>query len=108
MANPVKRDDISCPSQNGTLVISNGKYFIVECGTDHAGGDLPNQPVYVNSLAACVANCAQNSACVDFTLAGSACYQKGSVGPTLSSGFNGARLVNSDDGLVYVTSGTVS
>ncbi|GIZ39727.1 hypothetical protein CKM354_000309900 [Cercospora kikuchii] len=99
---------ISCPSMNGTLVTSSGKSFVVECGMDHAGGDLPNQPTYVNSLAQCISKCAQNPACVDFTLSGAACYMKGSVGPTVFGGVNGARLVTDEGaGEVYLTCGTV-
>ncbi|KAF2209243.1 hypothetical protein CERZMDRAFT_86963 [Cercospora zeae-maydis SCOH1-5] len=103
------RPTISCPSMNGTLVISSGKSFVVECGMDHAGGDLPNQPVYVSSLAQCIGKCALESACVDFTLSGAACYMKGSVGPTVYGEVNGARLVNDQGaaGEVYLTCGTV-
>ncbi|EME81946.1 uncharacterized protein MYCFIDRAFT_77734 [Pseudocercospora fijiensis CIRAD86] len=96
---------ITCPDMNQTTVISNGKSFVVECGMDHAGGDLPNQPVYVNSLAQCVAACAQEPSCVDFTLSGAACYMKGSVGPTVYGGANGARLIGVESGVVYLTCG---
>lgn len=92
---------------NGTTVISNGKSFIVECGIDHTGGDLPNQPVYVSGLAGCVKTCADTPDCVDFTLSGSACYMKGSVGPNVYGGANGAKLLGVEDGVVYLTCGTV-
>ncbi|CAK4030855.1 related to alpha-amylase A precursor [Lecanosticta acicola] len=102
-----KRSDITCPDMNSTTVISNGKSFIVECGIDHAGGNLPNQPVYVSGLAGCVSACAETDACVDFTLSGSACYMKGSVGPNVYGGANGARLIGVESGKVYLTCGTV-
>ncbi|KAI5369815.1 hypothetical protein Slin15195_G006930 [Septoria linicola] len=115
MANPVAMNDlltrqaneISCPDMNSTIVISSGKRFVVECGIDHAGGDLPNQPVYVSGLAGCVRACGQTPSCVDFGLSGSACYMKGSVGPNVYGGANGARLLEEDTSSVYLTCGTV-
>jgi hypothetical protein len=87
--------DITCPEKNNTIAISGGKAFIVECGIDHAGGDLPDQPVYVNGLAECIVTCAAEPACVDFTLSGNACYMKGTVGQNVYGGAIGARRIGS-------------
>lgn len=73
-----------CPSSNNTIAVSNSQAFIVECGIDHAGGDLPKQPVYSeNGISGCITKCANTEGCVDFTMSGSACYLKGSVGESV-------------------------
>lgn len=87
----------SCPSSNGTYYVdptSNTK-FLIECGIDHAGGDL--SMTYVNNLADCVSACATTSGCVDVSLSGAACYMKSKVGTALSNnpGIQGAKLVAS-------------
>ncbi|CAK4034957.1 concanavalin A-like lectin glucanase [Lecanosticta acicola] len=87
--------NIVCPSMNQTTVTSNGKSFLIECGIDHAGGDLANQPVYVADLAGCLNACAAQPLCVDAVLSGTACYMKGTVGARVYDGVNGARLLPS-------------
>jgi hypothetical protein len=80
-----------CPGSNGqTYTDSCGAKYVIECDTDHAGGDLSGITApYVESLEACIAICSANSACKDVSwILGSpkgACYQKGSVGSTESN-----------------------
>ncbi len=86
--------NISCPSSNGKTYTVGGKKFIVQCGTDHAGGDLKS--VTAQSLGDCVAACAATKGCVDVSLSGVACYMKSAVGQKLqNSAINGARLISS-------------
>lgn len=104
---------ITCPAQNGTIAVSNGTAFLVECakaisdttnttaqkvltsaGIDYSGGDLPNQPIYPGGIAQCIVACAKEPLCVDFTFTGSACYLKGSVGANVYyDGAAGAKLI---------------
>ncbi|USW48743.1 Putative carbohydrate-binding WSC, PAN/Apple domain, alpha/Beta hydrolase [Septoria linicola] len=85
---------ISCPSADGTTVTSIGKKFLIECGIDHAGGDIASTTV--SSFQGCVDACAQNSQCVDVSLSGSACYLKGTLGAAVSNAaIWGAKLVTS-------------
>jgi hypothetical protein len=68
----------SCPASDGTVVASNGLNFTVECGIDHAGGDLTS--LYVGSFQECIDACSSNSKCVDVSLSGTACYLKQTLG----------------------------
>merc|ERR1712225_66300 len=71
---------------------TSGAQFLIECGTDHAGGDL--KMVYVDSFASCIQTCAQTTGCVDVSLSGTACYMKKSVGSVVKSGgILGAKLI---------------
>ncbi|KAI5271288.1 hypothetical protein E4T47_05393 [Aureobasidium subglaciale] len=86
-----------CPGSNNTIFTdtSSGVQFLVECGIDHAGGDL--SMVYVKDFAGCIATCAQTTGCVDVSLSGTACYMKKSVGSVVnSSGVKGAKLIVND------------
>lgn len=82
---------VTCPASNSTTYTSNGKSFIVECGIDHAGGDL--SMVYVNGLKQCIETCAATSGCVNVALSGTACYMKSKIGSAVYNGVQGARLV---------------
>ncbi|KAK3674902.1 hypothetical protein LTR78_005246 [Recurvomyces mirabilis] len=82
---------VACPTSDATTVTSNGKSFIVECGIDHSGGDLTS--LSVNNFQQCIDACAQNPACVDMSLSGSACYLKSTVGEVVNNGVWGARLL---------------
>ncbi|ETS86981.1 hypothetical protein PFICI_00809 [Pestalotiopsis fici W106-1] len=83
----------TCPGSNSTVYTSNGLSFLIECGIDHAGGDLTS--LSVSSFAACIDACAQNSQCVDVSLSGSACYLKSTLGASVSNGVWGAKLITS-------------
>jgi len=73
---------------------SSGSSFLLECGIDHAGGDLAM--TYVSSFAGCIAACATTSGCVDVSLSGNACYMKSTLGNALSaSNIYGAKLITS-------------
>lgn len=84
-----------CPNLNSTVYTdtATGYKFTIECGIDHAGGDL--SMVYVQNLAGCIAACAKTTSCVDVSLSGAACYMKKSVGAPVysNSGILGARLI---------------
>ncbi|KAI7324666.1 WSC-domain-containing protein [Hortaea werneckii] len=83
---------VSCPGSDNTVVMSNGKNFTIECGIDHAGGDLTAQSV--GSFQECIDACAKNANCVDVSLSGSACYLKSSLGAAVPNvAVWGAKLV---------------
>ena len=57
---------LSCPASDGQIVTVGGKSFLVECGTDHAGGDLTSMSV--SGFDECISNCASNPSCMDVSL----------------------------------------
>ncbi|CAK3895299.1 hypothetical protein AC578_1337 [Lecanosticta acicola] len=67
---------IVCPASNSTIAVSNGLTFMVECGIDHAGGDMKAQAV--SSFQQCIDACATTIGCVDLSLSGAMCYLKSS------------------------------
>ena len=82
---------LTCPAFNNKVQTVNGKKFKVQCGVDHAGGDL--QSTSASSLADCVTECAGNAKCVAVSMRGRACYLKSSVGRQIADGgVNGAVL----------------
>ncbi|RMZ11552.1 hypothetical protein D0864_00969 [Hortaea werneckii] len=83
-----------CPESNNTLFKTpNGAEFAIECGIDHAAGDIGM--VYVRNLGECAVRCSETSGCVDVSLSGAACYLKNNLGPTsYNAAINGARLVS--------------
>ncbi|KAI7283488.1 hypothetical protein KC345_g2943 [Hortaea werneckii] len=83
-----------CPGSNNTLFKTpNGAEFAIECGIDHAAGDIGM--VYVRDLGECAVRCSEISGCVDVSLSGAACYLKSNLGPTsYNAAINGARLVS--------------
>lgn len=83
---------ISCPGSNGTTYTSNTyARFTVECGIDHAAGDMAMQ--YVADLTACVQLCDTTEDCVAVALSANACYLKSEIGAgTPNQGLSGAVL----------------
>lgn len=66
--------------------------FVVECGLDHAGGDLSSSTA--NSFQACIDLCATSAQCVDLSYSGNTCYLKSVLKPAVSnSNVNAARLL---------------
>lgn len=57
---------LSCPASDGQTVTIGGKNFLVECGIDHAAGDLTSMSV--SGFNECISNCAANLSCVDVSL----------------------------------------
>lgn len=90
--------DPICPGSNNQIyTMSSGKRYQIECGVDHAGGDMPApNGQQANSLAACIAICDTRDGCVDVSLSGVACYLKSSVGASMSNPVMGARLLISE------------
>lgn len=100
---------LSCPASEGqSYIAASGAIFSVECGLDHAGGDIGSATVV--SLEQCIQNCDAMPGCVDVSLSGGepfpysgvyartnvtvACYMKGSIGRNMTSPLLlGARLV---------------
>ncbi|KAF2773812.1 hypothetical protein EJ03DRAFT_370678 [Teratosphaeria nubilosa] len=97
---------IKCPDSNSTVYQINSKSFLIECGIDHAAGDLTSTTV--NSLSACIAACASNDACVDVSLSGVACYLKSSVGAPVYNGVYGAKLLTTSTANPSTTSSAIS
>ncbi|RMY67353.1 hypothetical protein D0863_07849 [Hortaea werneckii] len=95
-----------CPESNNTLFKTpNGAEFAIECGIDHAAGDIGM--VYVRNLGECAVRCSETSGCVDVSLSGAACYLKSDVGPTsYNAAINGARLVSQPSATVSLSVGS--
>ncbi|KAI7003030.1 hypothetical protein KC355_g9445, partial [Hortaea werneckii] len=83
---------ISCPQANGTTVTVDGKDFVVQCGWDHAGGDISSQ--YVDSFYQCISICVATPECVLVTLRANSCFLKSLVGEAIQGEVSGAILVS--------------
>ncbi|KAK3622528.1 hypothetical protein LTR56_022157 [Elasticomyces elasticus] len=90
--------NITCPEANQTsYTTTNGQSYLVQCSTDHRGGNLRMVDVHTAEfwLPACIEACGSDSACVDVTLSGSACYLKdSSEDGNPAEGISSARLIN--------------
>ncbi|PNS17632.1 WSC domain-containing protein 2 [Sphaceloma murrayae] len=86
----------SCPYSNNTYYssTSTGSLFLIECGIDHAGGDMASKSV--GSFQECIEACASLSGCVDISLSGGACYMKKTLGAAVYGNTNlkGAKLIS--------------
>ena len=85
----------TCPGSNSTVYTdTNGAQYLIECGIDHAGGDMssPNGQTAYN-LTQCIQQCSGRSGCVDVSLSGVACYLKQTVGSVVFNGVYGAKLL---------------
>ncbi|KAK4555213.1 hypothetical protein LTR86_007509 [Recurvomyces mirabilis] len=98
----------SCPGSDGTVYTpSPGSYFVIECGVDHAGGDMGSQSAH--NLTACIQGCDSTPGCVDVSLSGSACYLKKTLGAAKSqAGIYGARRIADPSATGAATSSTSS
>lgn len=97
----------SCPASNGTIyTAANNETFIIECNTDHQGGDY--QQAYGVTFQQCIEDCAALPLCVDVSLSGTACYMKSSVGAAVSNGVWGARLLTNSTNSVASSSSSSS
>jgi len=99
----------SCPGSNSTYYqASNGGVFLIECGIDHAGGDLSSTSV--QNYQGCIEACASTTGCVDVSLSGSACYMKKAVGnPVYSNpGIQGAKFMHMAPGFSSSSSSSSS
>ncbi|KAI7568118.1 putative ferulic acid esterase, partial [Hortaea werneckii] len=83
---------ISCPQANGTTVTVDGQDFVVQCGWDHAGGDISSQ--YVDSFYQCISLCVATPDCVLVTLRANSCFLKSLVGDAVQGDVSGAILVS--------------
>ncbi|KAI7320186.1 putative ferulic acid esterase, partial [Hortaea werneckii] len=83
---------ISCPQANGTTVTVDGKDFVVQCGWDHAGGDISSQ--YVDSFYQCISICVATPECVLVTLRANSCFLKSLAGEAVQGEVSGAILVS--------------
>ncbi|KAI7222693.1 putative ferulic acid esterase [Hortaea werneckii] len=83
---------IACPQANGTTVTVDGKDFVVQCGWDHAGGDISSQ--YVDSFYQCISICVKTPECVLVTLRANSCFLKSLVGEAIQGEVSGAILVS--------------
>ncbi|KAK3079653.1 hypothetical protein LTS18_004221 [Coniosporium uncinatum] len=63
---------LSCPGADNTIfTASTGDNYTIECGFDHSGGDMPNQPVSASRFEDAIEACSATAGCVD------AAYQDG-------------------------------
>lgn len=102
-AGAAAQGSVVCPGSNSTqYVSSNGATFLVECGIDHAGGDLSSASA--STFEACIDLCAANSQCVDVSYSGTACYLKNVYKPPVSNAnVNAAKLISSTTGAATPT-----
>ena len=99
---------VTCPGSNSTQYISsNGATFVIECGLDHAGGDLSSSSA--SSFQACIDICANNTQCVDVSYSGTVCYLKSVLKPAAVNGnVNAARLLPAGSTTTTSTSAVVA
>ncbi|KAB2575460.1 hypothetical protein DBV05_g5950 [Lasiodiplodia theobromae] len=85
--------EFTCPVSNDTHYVAHDcQDFVIECGTDRTGGDLPNSPQYPGSFLGCVDACASDEACVALVYTDGPCYLKGELVATVElPGATGAR-----------------
>src|SRR6266487_5045847 len=82
---------LACPNNNGQTFVdpaSQSKY-VIECGVDRPGADLPGSPGWTNSLEACIALCSTTPQCVEVVyIPGSPgpCYMKNALKPPVLDG----------------------
>ncbi|KAI7309518.1 hypothetical protein KC326_g7016 [Hortaea werneckii] len=73
----------SCASYTSPFTDANNQTYIVECGTDHVGGDLTS--VSSPSFGECFSFCDKTTGCVGFAYVGGSgagtCYLKSSIVP---------------------------
>ncbi|KAI7493155.1 carbohydrate esterase family 1 protein, partial [Hortaea werneckii] len=82
----------SCPQANGTTVTVDGQDFVVECGWDHAGGDISSE--YVDSFYQCISICVATPSCILITFRANLCSLKSLVGDAVQGEVSGAILVS--------------
>ncbi|KAI6793457.1 hypothetical protein KC361_g6163 [Hortaea werneckii] len=77
----------SCASYTSPFTDANNQTYIVECGTDHVGGDLTS--VSSPSFGDCFSFCDKTTGCVGFAYVGGSgagtCYLKSSIVPANSN-----------------------
>ncbi|KAI7317595.1 hypothetical protein KC315_g10351 [Hortaea werneckii] len=81
-----------CPQANGTTVTVDGQDFVVECGWDHAGGDISSE--YVDSFYQCISICVATPSCILVTFRANLCSLKSLVGDAVQGEVSGAILVS--------------
>ena len=103
---------VTCNGMTNSTIYtaSNGKTFLIECGIDHASGDLTSTSVTSDTAGykQCIEICAANSACVDIALSGVACYLKKSVGAAVYNGVLGAKLITATSSSSTLATSTTS
>ncbi|KAI4667145.1 uncharacterized protein J4E79_001829 [Alternaria viburni] len=81
------------------MVTVNGMQYLVECGADYQGGDIPGpmSPTYPSSYEGCLADCSTTSGCVAASyIINGPCYLKSAANAAGSnSNIIGGRLVRS-------------
>ena len=103
----------TCPDSNSTIYTdTNGAQYLIECGIDHAGGDMPSpNGQTAHNLTQCIQQCTARSGCVDVSLSGVACYLKQTVGATVYDGVYGAKLLasgTSSEASVFTSSSSLT
>lgn len=97
---------LSCPSSNGTTYTANGASYLVECFTDHLGGDLSS--TRTSTLDACITTCSTTTGCIAVSWVPGApgfCYMHSTLtAASTNNGVWGAVLTSS----AVVTSSSVS
>ena len=76
---------LACPADNEQTYVdpTSQSTYIIECGYDRPGTDIPGSPGWTNTLEDCIALCSTKSSCVDVS------YIPGSPGPCyMKSGLN--------------------
>lgn len=77
-------DNPSCPRYDNEQYVDNdGTAFIIECGIDRSGTDLPNMPLTTESFSACMDACGATKSCVTLSYLAqmNLCWLKSTWGP---------------------------
>ncbi|KAI7279174.1 hypothetical protein KC343_g2034 [Hortaea werneckii] len=85
----------TCPASNATVyTASTGSRFLIECDTEHQGGEEFVQVTGQNTFQTCIEHCAKIPGCLEVSLSGVACYMKSVLGEAVSAnGVLGAKLL---------------
>src|SRR5579871_2688163 len=93
---------LACPAANGQTYVDpkSQSTYVIECGYDRPGDDVPGSPGWTNTLEECIALCSATSQCVNVGyIPGSPgpCYMKNALTfPVTKTGMMAAHLISAE------------
>jgi len=95
---------LACPADNGWTYIDPDSQatYVIECGYDRPGADVPGSPGWTDTLEECIALCSTTSQCVDVayipgTPGPGPCYMKSGLNaPVAKNGMMAAHLPSAE------------